>query len=192
MAAEVATIHPLGPTTVDEWLEMEHPADGSRLELIWGYLHMTPPPGGLHQNVLVELIVLLRDALRAAGRDDLTVLPGVGVRISTRFRTAVIPDLTIVDTDHTQASFDASSLKLAVEIWSQGNTRKARDDKVTAYASAGVRYLWIVEMPTGRPVRFWGYQLGESGYEQAVYADAGEVVTAPGPVPVKIPTAQLR
>jgi Uma2 family endonuclease len=80
MTAEVATIHPLGPTTVDEWLEMEHPADGSRLELIWGYLHTTPPPGGTHQSVMLELAVLLRDALHAAGRTDLTVLPGVGVR----------------------------------------------------------------------------------------------------------------
>jgi len=192
MTAEVATIHPLGPTTVDEWLAMEHPSDGSRLELIWGYLHMTPPPGGTHQNVMLELAVLLREALRAAGRTDLTVLPGVGVRISTRFRTGVIPDITIVDTDYDHASFTASNLKLAVEIWSPGNTRRERDDKIAAYAGAHVHYLWIVELPKGRPVRFWGYQLGESGYEQMVYADAGEVVTAPGPVPVKVPTAQLR
>ncbi|MGF6880747.1 Uma2 family endonuclease [Nocardia sp. GAS34] len=171
---------------------MEHPSDGSRLELIWGYLHVTPPPTSLYQHVLIELIVLLRDALRGAGRTDLRVLPGIGIRISTRFRTGVIPDIAVIDTDIDQTSFGANSLQLAVELWSPGNTRQERDDKIAAYASAGVRYLWLVEFPKGKPMRFWGYRLGESSYEQVAYADAGEVVTAPGPVPVKVPTAQPR
>ncbi len=192
MIVEVATIHPLGPMTVDDWLAEEPPADGSRLELILGYLYMTPPPGGPHQNATLELAVLLRAAIRAAGRTDLHLLPGVGVRISTPFRTAVIPDISVIDTDIEHVSFAAENLQLAVELWSPGVTREERDTKMAAYAGAGVRHLWIVELPKDGSVRFWGYQLAESAYKQVVYADAGEVVTAPRPIPVEIPMAQLR
>ncbi|MBU3063857.1 Uma2 family endonuclease [Nocardia sp. NEAU-G5] len=192
MTAEVATIHPLGPTTVDDWLAMDHPDDGSRLELILGYLHTTPPPGGSHQKVTFRLARLLDDAIEVAGRVDLEVLPGVGVRLSTPFRTGVIPDISIVDTDAEHTSFSANNLLLAVEVWSPGNTREERDTKIAAYAGAQVRYLWIVELPKKGGVRFWGYELDGGGYSQRVYADAGEVITAPGPAPVKVSTAQLR
>lgn len=192
MTAEVTTIHPLGPTTVDDWLAMDHPDDGSRLELILGYLYMTPPPGGPHQGVVFELAILLRNALREAGRFDLNVLPGVGVRLSTAYRTAVMPDVALIDADIEHASFAPHELRLAVEVWSPGNTREERDTKIAAYAGAKVQYLWIVELPKRGGVRFWGYELAEAGYDQRVYAEAGEVITAPGPVPVEIPTAQLR
>ncbi len=192
MTAEVATIHPLGPMTVDDWLVEDPPADGSRLELILGYLYMTPLPSGPHQNVTLELAILLRDALRGAGRADLRALPGVGVRLSTPFRTAVIPDIAVINSDIEHVNFAASNVQLAVEVWSPGNTHAERETKIAAYAGAGVPYLWIVELPRSASVRFSGYRLVDTEYQQVVYADSGEVVTAPGPVPVRVPTAQLR
>lgn len=192
MSAEVSMIHPLGPKTVQDWLAEAQPVDGSRLELIWGYLHMTPPPGGPHQYACFELAVLLRDALRSAGRTDLHVLPAVGVRISTPFRVAVIPDISIVTGGIEHTTFAAEDLALAVEIWSPGNTRAERDTKIAAYASARVPFLWILELPEGKPARFWGYTLGETGYRQEVFATDGASVKAPCPVPVVIDTAQLR
>ncbi|MFC4126546.1 Uma2 family endonuclease [Nocardia rhizosphaerae] len=191
-SAEVSMIHPLGPNTVEDWLAAEQPDDGSRLELIWGYLHMTPPPGGPHQFVTFRLAVVLNEALRVAARSDLTVLPGVGVRISTPFRTGVIPDISVVTGGFEHTSFSPENVVLAVEIWSPGNTREERDTKIAAFASARVPYLWIVELPVGRPVKFEGYTLGESGYRQEVYAADGETVKAPSPVPVLVDTAQLR
>ncbi|MEV0333594.1 Uma2 family endonuclease [Nocardia sp. NPDC050717] len=192
MSAEVSMIHPLGPTTVQDWLAEEQPVDGSRLELIWGYLHMTPPPGGPHQYAAGELFVALRGAVRASGRADLTALPAVGVRISTSLRIGVIPDVSVVSVPPDRVNFAAEDLVLAVEIWSPGNTRAERDTKIAAYASARVPYLWILELPDGRPARFWGYSLGETGYRQEVFAADGESVKAPGPVPVVIDTARLR
>ncbi|MFE3541367.1 Uma2 family endonuclease [Nocardia sp. NPDC059177] len=192
MSAEVSMIHPLGPKTVEDWLAEEQPDDGSRLELIWGYLHMTPPPGGSHQYASFELAVILRDALRAAERLDLHVLPAVGVRISTPLRTGVIPDISVVSGGISHVNFAAEDVLLAVEVWSPGNSREERDTKVAAYASARIQNLWIVELPMGKPVRFWGYALGETGYRQEVFADSGETVKAPGPVPVVIDTSQLR
>ncbi|MFE9322826.1 Uma2 family endonuclease [Nocardia sp. NPDC052278] len=192
MSAEVAMFHPLGPTTVEDWLAEEQPSDGSRLELILGYLYMTPAPGGPHQYASLELAILLRDALRAAGRSDLNVLPAVAVRISTAFRTGVIPDIAVVNVDINHASFAPEDLVLAVEVWSPGNSREERDTKIAGYAAARVPYLWVVELPDDKPARFWGYRLGESGYRQEVYVAAGETVVAPGPVPISVNTADLR
>lgn len=185
-------IHPLGQTTVEDWLAEEQPSDGSRLELILGYLSMTPAPTGSHQYAAGELFVALRDAIRAAGRSDLRVLPGVAVKISTAFRTGVIPDVAIVAADIDRTSYEADELVLAVEVWSPGNTREERDTKIAGYAAARVPYLWIVELPQGQPAKFCGYRLGETGYRQEVYAASGETVNAPGPVPVVVDTASLR
>ncbi|WP_446221515.1 Uma2 family endonuclease [Nocardia sp. IBHARD005] len=192
MSAEVSMFHPLGPKTLEDWLAEEQPDDGSRLELIWGYLHMTPPPGGPHQYAAGELFAELRAAVRAAGRTDLTALPAVGVRISTPFRIGVIPDVAVVSVAPDRVNFGADELVLAVEVWSTGNTRAERDTKIAAYASARVPYLWIVELPAGRPAKFWGFTLGETGYRQEVFAGDGETVKAPGPVPVVVDTGQLR
>ncbi|MEU0541617.1 Uma2 family endonuclease [Nocardia sp. NPDC005978] len=192
MTAEVSTIHPLGPKTLEDWLAEEQPSDGSRLELILGYLYMTPAPGGPHQYAAGELFVALRNAVRAAGRDDLNVLPAVAVKISTPFRTGVVPDIAVVSAGIEHTSFEAEQLVLAVEIWSPGNTREERDTKVAAYAAAKVPYLWIVELPRlGKPAKFYGYTLGAVTYRQEVYAAAGEAVLAPGPVPVTVDTSEL-
>ncbi|MET9492180.1 Uma2 family endonuclease [Nocardia sp. NPDC006630] len=192
MTAEVSMIHPLGQTRVEDWLAEEQPSDGSRLELILGYLYMTPAPTGSHQYAAGELFVALRDAIRAAGRADLRVLPGVAVKISTAFRTGVIPDVAIVAADIDRTSYEADELVVAVEVWSPGNTREERDTKIAGYAAARVPYVWIVELPQGKPAKFCGYRLGETGYRQEVYAASGETVTAPGPVPVVVDTASLR
>jgi hypothetical protein len=80
----VAYEHPIGPTSVDDWLAQEHPADGSRLELIFGYLHVSPAPSTRHQYAGDELRAVLKDALRQAGRTDLYAVTAVGVRISTK------------------------------------------------------------------------------------------------------------
>lgn len=185
-------VHPLGPTSVEDWLVEEQPSDGSRLELILGYLHVTPAPGGPHQHVSFRLARVLDDAITASGRTDLNMLQAVAVRISTAFRTGVIPDIAVVDTDIDQASFAPENLVLAVEVWSPGNTREERDTKVAGYAAARVPYLWVVEIPVGRPAAFSGYTLGEHGYRQEVRAVAGETVKAPGPVPVVVNTGDLR
>lgn len=184
-------IHPLGSTTVEDWLAEEQPSDGSRLELILGYLHVTPAPGGTHQHVSFQLARLLDDAIAAAGRSDLHVLPAVAVRISTAFRTGVIPDVSVVNVDVNHVSFAPDDLILAVEVWSRGNTRAERDTKIAGYASARVPYLWVVELPEDKCARFWGYRLGETGYRQDVYVDAGETISAPGPVPVVVDTSRL-
>lgn len=192
MTAELAVEHALGPETVDDWLVADHPDDGSRLELILGFFQVTPAPSGMHQNAAGELYVALRSAIRTAGRSDLRALPAVGVKLSTPFRTALIPDVVVVNADIDRVSFEPEDVLLAVEVWSPGNSREERVTKMAAYAAAGIPFVWTVEQPPGKPARFWGYHLVGTGYREEVYAGNGETVKAPAPIPVEVDTSELR
>ncbi|WP_280416469.1 hypothetical protein [Nocardia carnea] len=55
---------------------------------------------------------------------------------------------------------------------SPGDTREERGTEVAGYAAARVPYLWVVEMPVGKPITFPGYTLGERSYRQEVRAAA--------------------
>jgi Uma2 family endonuclease len=148
----VALEHPIGPITVDNWLTRDHPADGSRLELIYGYLHMSPPPSGQHQYAGDELRLVLKHALRDADRSDSYAVTGVGVRISTNWRTALIPDVAVLNTRPVGTSFGPDDLELVGEIWSPGNGRAERETKTSAYAEAGVPFPgWSTRTASAAP-----------------------------------------
>lgn len=183
----------IGPYTVEDWLALEPPVDGSRLELLLGHLHMTPPPSGRHQFGAYRITRLVDDALRAAGRRDLYAVPAVGVQISTAWRTALIPDVAVLTTKPDKVSFAADELALVVEIWSPANRRAERDTKMAAYAGAGVPFLWTLDQ--GDQLRgpvLTAYRLDEGRYieENVVQADAPATVTA-APVPIKLDLADL-
>ncbi|WP_260192651.1 Uma2 family endonuclease [Actinophytocola gossypii] len=119
--------HYIGPNTVDDWFARDHPTDGSRLELVYGHLHTSPPPSGQHQYAVDELRLVLKHALRDAGRSDLYAVSGVGVRISTGWRTALIPDVAVLNTRPGGTSIGPDDLELVVEIWSPGHARRPGD-----------------------------------------------------------------
>jgi Uma2 family endonuclease len=181
--------HPIGPTTVEDWLAQEHPTDGSRLELILGYLHVNPPPSGQHQHAAFMVARALQDAVREAGRSDLHVVPGVGVKISTSWRTALIPDVAVLNTRPVGISFEPSQVVLVVEIWSPANTRTERETKMAAYAGAGVPYFWAVDQD-GSVSTYW---LKEGRYVGELVARPGSTVTSvAAPIPVTLDPAELR
>src|SRR5215213_10417567 len=86
----------IGPHTIEEWLDLPAPEDGSRIELIFGHFHVTPPPSADHQLTAYWLGRWIDDAIRATGRTDLYFAPPVGVKISSPLRTALIPDAVIL------------------------------------------------------------------------------------------------
>ncbi|WP_433266588.1 Uma2 family endonuclease [Actinosynnema sp. CS-041913] len=193
MTAATDLAHPLGPYTVEAWRAAEHPDDGSRLELIWGYYHVSPPPGGPHQYALGALYRALWRA--AEGNDRLHAVTGVGVEISTAIRTALIPDVALLNTPPTTTSFPASALVLAVEVWSPGNSAHERETKVAGYAIAGVPYLWTVEMhAVRRAAAVRAYELVGGSYRDRTPAPprgSDSQTVLPGPVPVPIDLADL-
>lgn len=188
----VAYEHPIGPNTVDEWLAGEHPTDGSRLELIFGYLHVSPAPSGQHQYAGDELRAVLRDALQKAGRTDLYAVTGVGVQISAGMRTALIPDVVVLNTKPLATCFDADDLELAVEIWSPGNTRAERETKAAVYAGAGVPYFWEISQDWIGSLTLVTHVLKDGQYVKDLTAGPGATVTVnAAPVPVTIDPAVL-
>lgn len=188
----VAYQHPIGPTTVDDWMAREHPTDGSRLELIFGYLHVSPPPSGQRQRAAFVLARVIEDALRESGRTDLHVVLAVGVQISTPWRTGVIPDVVVLNTKPVGVRFHPENLVLAVEIWSPDNSRTERDTKVAAYAGANVPYFWAVNQDRVGGMTVTACQLKDGKYREEATAGPGELITInAAPVPVTFDPAIL-
>jgi Uma2 family endonuclease len=185
--------HPIGPTTVEEWLAQEHPDDGSRLELIYGYLHVTPSPTGQHQLAGDELRGVLKSALRDAHRPDLYAITGIGVKISTARRTGLIPDVVVMSTRPVGAAFEAADLVLVVEVWSPGNTRAERETKMAEYAGVGVPFFWAVHQDKIGGSTVTAYYLEDGRYVEELTARPGTTVTikAAAPVPVTFDPADL-
>lgn len=185
--------HPIGPTTVEDWLAQEHPEDGSRLELIYGYLHATPPPSLQHQSTAFRLARVIDDAIRDALSKDLHVVPAAGVKISTAWRTALIPDLVVLRARPVGAAVEADDRVLVVEIWSPGNTQTERDTKMSAYAGAGVPFFWAVNQNKAGRSAVTTYHLRDGRYVEELTARPGSTVTikVAAPVPVTFDPADL-
>jgi Uma2 family endonuclease len=185
--------HPIGPTTVEEWLAQEHPSDGSRLELFYGYLHVSPSPSGQHQRAAFVLARAIDGALRDGVRTDLHVVPGVAIKISTPRRTALIPDVVVLNTRPVGVAFEAADLVLVVEVWSPGNTRAERETKMAEYAGAGVRFFWAVNQERISGSMVTAYYLENGRYVEELTARPGTTVTikAAAPVPVTFDPADL-
>jgi len=185
--------HPLGPTTVEQWLATDRPSDGSRLELILGYSHVTPAPSGRHQRAAFRLARFLEDAVDHAGREhELHVVPAVNVEISSAFRTALIPDIAVLNIEPDLVAFQPDHLVLAVEVWSPGNTAAERRTKLAGYAAAGVQYLWIVDLDDiGATVTTHRLRLGSYMPETVVKPGDPDTLVAAAPVPVWVVPARL-
>ncbi len=193
MTAATADLqHPIGPHTVAAWLALDPPVDGSRLELIYGYLHLTPAPSGEHQHASFRLARLVEDAIHTAGRTDLRVVPAVNVQISTAWRTALIPDVVVLTTRPVGSSFPADAVALAVEIWSPGNPRAERETKKAAYAAAGVPFLWTITQDQLRGPALTAYRLKDNQYVEEIIVQTGATATiTAAPVPVTLNPAEL-
>ena len=89
------------------------------------------------QRAAFRLARLVEDAIHAAGRTDLHVVPAVNVQISTAWRTALIPDVAVLTTIPVGPSFPTDTLVLAVKIWSPGHPRAEWETKTAGYAAAG-------------------------------------------------------
>ena len=186
--------HELGPFTIADWHALPAREDGTRLELIEGYWLVTPPPSGQHQWAESEFVSLLKACVRQAGRRDLYALGGVGVELSTEYRSAFIPDFVILDTPPVGTSFQAGNLLLAGEIWSPGNSHREQREKFDAYEGARVPFFWSVAQDRGGPAELVVYRLDRGRYVPDITVKAGDgpVTITAGPVPVEVDVAALR
>lgn len=185
--------HELGPFTLADWHALPAREDGTRLELIEGYWLVTPPPSGQHQWAEKHLVRALDAAIGHAQRSDLYAVSGVGVELSTSYRTAVIPDLVVLDVAPVGNSFAAGNVLLAGEIWSPGNTLREQRDKFDACADAGIPFFWSIAQDRRGPVELTAYRLDRGRYtpETSAKLDEGPVTITASPVPVEVDLALL-
>lgn len=106
----------IGPHDVDEWMKLTEPQDGSRLELIYGYYHMTQPPTGEHQRASYKIANLL-DELVTTADVDLHMVQGVGVNISTGWRTALIPDVVLLNVPGDLSQRERRRSRMGAALW---------------------------------------------------------------------------
>ncbi|MFE2754399.1 Uma2 family endonuclease [Actinosynnema sp. NPDC059335] len=183
----------IGPYTIEHWLDLPPSEDGSRTELIFGHLHVTPAPSGEHQYVAGNLIHPLKVALAAGGRPDLYVVPAVNVKIASAWRIGLIPDIVVLNQQPSGVIFPPEAVVVAVEIWSPGNQRAERETKTLAYAEARVPFLWTIEQAS----KFHGWRLtahrltGEEYVAENVLEAGTPATITAAPVPITLDLADL-
>jgi Uma2 family endonuclease len=188
-AVSAELMHPMGETTVQDWLNEDPPEDGSKRELILGYIRVSPSASGEHNVLGAMLFGLFHSALRLAGRRDLHAAAEFNAKLSTARRTAVIPDAAILNTRVFGVTFTPREIELVAEVWSPGNGNRERAEKFDAYAQAGIRYFWALELD-GPVVH--AYELRAGRYHLAATLRGGKTGTiTAAPVPVTFDPADL-
>lgn len=195
MAALPAQSH-VQPWTVDEWIALNEDApDGSRYELVDGSVLMSPAPSMGHQLAGDRLARILTDGAPRG------LLPVTATGIAMGDRTALIPDILVVDL----AAFadgakvpDPSQVHLVVEIVSPSTTTTDRTLKPAKYAAAGIPHFWRLEMVRFRglgidrlPVLFTYALDADREYRLTRRLAAGTAAKIEEPFPVTLDPADL-
>lgn len=172
------------PWTVDDLADIED--ELHRYEVVDGALVVIPRPAIMHNDVVRRLFRQL-DAQAGPAWEATTE---VQVRLGTDSRIA---DVGLVATElsisRREYAYLPRDIGLLVEVVSPSSRKTDRFAKPAEYAEAGVPFFWRVE--TEPELLLVGYRLEAGGYVLAVEATSG-VVTAPGPVPLRIDVDALR
>jgi Uma2 family endonuclease len=147
------------------------PDDGKRYELHEGELSVTPAPGERHQDILLNLTLLLSAHVRAARRGKLMLSPFDCILSET---TVVEPDLVYVDESRRPRVSPRGvegSPTLAVEIISPYSKQIDRRRKMALYAAHDVTWYWVVD-PDARTVE--AYRLDGDAYRLEAMLDGPE------------------
>lgn len=152
------------------------PADGRRYELHDGELSVTASPATGHQRLLLELVVTLREFVKARASGEVFVSPIDCILSDT---TVVVPDIVYVASDR-MSSVSPRGVEgppaLVVEILSPSTAHVDRVVKLQLYARHRVPYYWIVDLE-GRG--FEAYTLAGEAYQSAIGAEGSRTVSPP-------------
>ncbi|WP_432169970.1 Uma2 family endonuclease [Streptomyces sp. 1222.5] len=170
-------------TIADEIME-RHP--GYRVEIIGGFLLVTPSPDVPHARALTGLMI----PFIAAGLHDgeTEVLQNVGLWLPTGDEDYAIPDLVVVDADIDDHlvennAYDPACFRLVLEVTSR-NWKNDLKTKVAAYAEAKVPVYVIVDRKHQR-VHVLTDPAGDAYEHHRPYAP-GETVSLPDSIGAKV------
>ena len=140
------------------------PDDGRRYELHHGELRVTLAPSPQHQKVIVNLVVILDQHVKARRLGEVYVSP-IDCILSNI--TVVQPDIVYVDAGRLEAISRRGiegAATLVIEVLSPSTAATDRRAKRELYAQHGVPYCWIVD-PEAR--RIEAYRCTEDRYQSA-------------------------
>jgi Uma2 family endonuclease len=136
--------------TAEELLQMDKPADGSRLELLQGELIRLTPAGARHGRTTLAVGTVLFTFVREKGLGQV-VSNDTGVFTEKDPDTVLAPDLAYWSHERLPElpeGFVEVPPDLAVEVVSPGDSQSYVHRKVLHYLDHGVALVWVVDPKT--------------------------------------------
>jgi Uma2 family endonuclease len=140
----MATAFKAPPITVEQYKAFAgYP--GLKDELIYGEIVLSPQPKPLHQEVVLNALLLLRQAL---ANQDFVVQTNSNIDFGAEFSMPA-PDVFVVAKSEWKRARDEDDYLqaapvLLVEVLSPANTKAAVEKKVGLYLNNGVKEVWLI------------------------------------------------
>jgi Uma2 family endonuclease len=161
------------------------PEDGHRYEVVRGVLYMAPAPSMDHQASVTRFVYFLMEHVEFKGLGRVFVAPA-DVELSPC--DIVQPDVFVVlnaHLDYITSSRLIGSPDLVVEVASPGTARHDLNEKLKAYARAGVPEYWIVN-PDARTIEVLKLE-GSAFYSLGLFSGSAMLPSLVAPdLPVKV------
>jgi Uma2 family endonuclease len=171
------------PFTVSDLEEM--PDDGRRYELIDGALLVSPAPGWAHQEAILALGLVLRQACPASMR---VLVAPFAVR-PDRYNE-VQPDVLAARYEDLTEQGTSRAPLLAVEVISPTSRLRDASLKKAVYARLGAPSHWLVDPNLDKP-SLTVFELADGDYKEIVHVTGSQAWTAIRPFPVRVVPAEL-
>ena len=187
----VVTGHPERVSRAEFEAFRESRDDGMRYELLAGEILVTPAPATIHQRIAFALVRLLIPHIPDAHELLFAPVDVVLPSADDLGDTVLQPDLLITrSVDVAPRDIPVPPL-LVVEILSPTTWRRDLNDKLRAYARAGVPHYWVVS-PTAPSVTVFAQDPGRSdSYGQVGHAEGGAVLSVAEPLQLSVTPAAL-
>jgi Uma2 family endonuclease len=146
------------------------PDDGNRYQVLEGELTVSPAPRLLHQDIVLQLALLLSGYVKAHHLGKVYVAP---VDVILGPTTVVQPDVLFVRSEHREIVTDQNIQgppDLCVEVLSPGTESIDREHKNVLYARYGVPEYWIVD-PMRQTVSVYTLEQGRFAFRGEMSGD---------------------
>lgn len=120
--------------------------EDKRVEVFDGVVYDMASPSQIHQTILTELLVIIRNYIKSKG-GNCSVFPApFDVKLSDKPLTIVQPDIMVIcDKDKLDGKRCNGAPDFIIEIVSPGNPTDDYIRKLYYYKNYGVREYWIVD-----------------------------------------------
>jgi Uma2 family endonuclease len=138
----------------------ELPAGPPYFQLIEGHLLMSPSPSTPHQNIILNLAVLLRVYLIAHPGSGAIFVSPIDVYLTEE--NVFQPDLVFLSPENQSLMHDhgiVGAPDLVVEVLSPSTGKYDKENKRRVYKEAGVKALWLI-FPAPKRIEIYDYSTG--------------------------------